>query len=83
MARYNQGQQPRLGLIISKRCAKNAVQRNRLKRLIRQSFRLNQEQLAKVDIVVIGQAAAVTKSNDELFSLLTRHWSELERCKKL
>jgi len=82
LARPNQQAHPRLGLIISKRCAKSAVQRNRLKRLIRESFRHSQAGLAGLDIVVIGKQAAVSKTNQELFSLLHRQWLELERCKE-
>jgi ribonuclease P protein component len=81
LARANQRPYPRLGLVISKRCAKSAVQRNRLKRLIRESFRHVQENLAGLDIIVIGKQAAVEKTNQELFTLLNRQWMELERCK--
>lgn len=82
LARPNQKNKPRLGLIISKRCAKSAVQRNRLKRLIRESFRHAQEELAGFDIVVIGKSSAVLKSNQELAKLLDRQWLELKKCKK-
>lgn len=81
LARPNQQDHPRLGLVISKRCAKSAVQRNRLKRVIRESFRYSQVRLAGLDIVVIGKPSAVTKTNQELFFLLHRQWLELERCK--
>lgn len=81
LARANQRPHARLGLVISKRCARSAVQRNRLKRLIRESFRHVQGQLAGLDIVVIGKPAAVHKTNQELLSLLHRQWLELERCK--
>jgi ribonuclease P protein component len=71
-----------LGLIISKRCAKSAVRRNRLKRLIRESFRLDQQALAGLDVVVIGKSPAVEKTNQELSALLSRQWKELQRCKE-
>jgi len=81
LARPNQHPYPRLGLVISKKCAKSAVQRNRLKRLIRESFRHVQENLSGLDIVVIGKQAAVFKTNQEIFTLLNRQWMELELCK--
>jgi ribonuclease P protein component len=82
LARPNQYPYSRLGLVISKRCAKSAVQRNRLKRLIRESFRQNQEILAGVDVVVLGKTVATTKTNQEITTLLSRQWMELEqRCK--
>lgn len=81
LARPNQRDYPRLGLVISKRCARAAVQRNRLKRLIRESFRGEQARLAGLDVVVIGKTAAVMADNRALFVALNRHWMDLERCK--
>tara|TARA_R110000851_G_scaffold308369_1_gene467246 strand:- start:28127 stop:28528 length:402 start_codon:yes stop_codon:yes gene_type:complete len=43
--------QPRLGLIIGKKQAKRAVTRNTIKRIIRESFRLQQSTLPNRDIV--------------------------------
>jgi ribonuclease P protein component len=42
---------PRLGLIVPKKIISTAVGRNRVKRLIRESFRLNQADLAGLDVV--------------------------------
>ena len=83
LARANTLPHARLGLIISKRCAKSAVKRNRLKRLIRESFRQNQDQLSGFDVVVIGkQTAAQNNNNIELTSVLRRHWRDIKQCKK-
>ncbi len=46
---------PRLGLIVSKKTAKLAVQRNYMKRVLRELFRLNQHHLPNVDLVVQAQ----------------------------
>jgi ribonuclease P protein component len=43
---------PRLGLSIAARVAGNAVQRNRIKRQVRESFRHQQQALGGFDIVV-------------------------------
>jgi ribonuclease P protein component len=50
--RLNEASMPRLGLIVSKKTAKLAVQRNYMRRVLRELFRLNQQQLPEVDLVV-------------------------------
>lgn len=47
---------PRLGLVIGKRHVKLAAQRNRVKRLLRESFRHNQHLLAGLDMVILARS---------------------------
>lgn len=42
----------RLGILISSRHAARAVERNRIKRCIREAFRLEQENLGAMDVLV-------------------------------
>ena len=49
----------RIGLAVSRRVSKKAVERNRIKRIIRASFRECRDNLGAVDFVVIAKAAAV------------------------
>lgn len=64
----------RLGLAVSKKHCKKAVARNRIKRIIRESFRAQQDQLEGLDIVVMNQAPASDAANGDLFASLQQHW---------
>jgi ribonuclease P protein component len=50
--RPSENKGPRLGLIVAKKTAKLAVQRNYMRRVLRELFRLNQHQLPSVDLVI-------------------------------
>jgi len=83
LARHNGLNHPRLGLAISKRFIKTAVGRNRVKRLLRESFRQHQSLLAGLDIVVINRDAAHKMSNLELTKAIKAHWRRVaKRCEK-
>jgi ribonuclease P protein component len=68
----------RLGLAISKRKVRKAVARNRIKRLVRESFRLNQANLPAADIVVLAKPAAATAERSIIWESLARHWQRLK-----
>ena len=51
------GSLPQLGLAISKKVHKLAVERNRFKRIARETFRLNQHQLNHWEFVVMAKSA--------------------------
>jgi len=70
---------PRLGLAVPKKALKRAVWRNRVKRVVRESFRLKQHQLPAIDIVVIAKAGVKEMDNEELFKLLEKLWRTLSR----
>lgn len=83
LARSNQRDYPRLGMAIAKKKIKTAVARHRLKRAIRESFRHHKSQLRGLDIVVMGQVAAATAPNHDIYSHLEKHWQNLaKRCKQ-
>lgn len=79
---YNsQRSHPRLGLSVSARTVGNAVNRNRIKRIIRDSFRQISFRLPAVDIVVNTRNAASEASNATLRSSLENHWlTVVKRC---
>lgn len=81
LARVNHLDHPRLGITISKKRVRQANQRNRIKRLIRESFRLHQRDLPKTDIVVVGKSGLDTLTNEQVTLLLNKLWIKLsKRC---
>ncbi len=68
---------PRLGLAISKKNAKRAVDRNRIKRIIRESFRLNCQNLPAIDLVVMAKPNTKHADNPQIFNSLEQHWIKL------
>jgi len=83
LARHNQLDNPRLGITLSKKRVRKAHDRNRLKRLVRESFRHRAAQLPNVDIIVVGKTGADKLSNEEVFAILDKQWKRLaKRCAK-
>ncbi|GAA0904919.1 ribonuclease P protein component [Luteibacter anthropi] len=66
----NEAGTARLGLAISKRCSKRAVDRNRIKRLAREAFRRVREDLPPVDILVMARDTAVKETGANLLAEL-------------
>ena len=75
--RANEGTRARLGLSIAARTVGNAVHRNRLRRLIRESFR-QQAQLPAVDIVIGARNAARTAPAAQVREALQRVWKQID-----
>lgn len=69
----------RLGLVVAKKNVRKAVDRNRIKRLIRESFRLRLPELPPLDLVVLVRREAASASNRELLDVLDKLWSRLTR----
>ena len=78
LARASDGSHPRLGMAFSKRVIRTAVSRARLKRLVRESFRLKREDLPIVDIVVLARKGkSLPKDNAALRADLQEMWGRL------
>lgn len=61
-------------MAVSVRAAGNAVRRNGIRRVIRESFRLNQHELPAMDVFVSARNAARDTPNAELFASLEKLW---------
>jgi ribonuclease P protein component len=67
----------RLGMSVAVRAMGNAVQRNRVRRMIRESFRLNQALVPPLDIIVGVRAGARSAEPAQLRSSLEALWQKL------
>ena len=82
LARHNNLDHPRLGVTIPKKKVKLAVNRNRIKRCIRENFRLCAHKLPNVDIIVIGKHGINELDNSQLNILLESLWQRIsKKCK--
>lgn len=77
LAKKNDLDHPRLGLTIAKKKEKTAVGRNRIKRIIRESFRLNQHNLPNIDIVVLARDKVGEADNQQLQKQLNKLWKKI------
>ena len=68
---------PRIGLAIAKKVIRKAVDRNVIKRTVRESFRLQQQSMANIDIVVLARKEALDAPPDALRKSLEKHWLKL------
>lgn len=79
LSRPNGKNEPRLGLVIAKKNVRHANQRNRIKRIIRESFRLQQHQLSTLDTVVLARRGLDELDNSDLHKLFTQLWQQLQQ----
>ncbi len=73
----------RLGLAVSKKVSLRAVDRNRIKRHVRESFRAHQESLLGLDVVVMANPDSKQSPAPMLRDSLNQHWERIIRqCRK-
>jgi ribonuclease P protein component len=68
---------PRLGLSVATRITRTSVERNRIRRVVRESFRLAQHALAPVDLVVSARARAKGAPAADLRAALQDLWEKV------
>ena len=73
---------PRLGVITSKKNARFAISRNRLRRQAREVFREMQNKLPSVDIVLVANRSSAKATKSELRLCLEKLFAQLHKdCK--
>jgi len=79
LARANGLDHARLGLSAARRHLRRSVDRNRFKRIVRESFRAHQDSLAGLDVVVLARGAAAQAEAGELRASVDRQWGFIRR----
>lgn len=82
IARKNGLDQGRLGFAIAKKKIRLAINRNRIKRLIRESFYHHQNTLKGIDVVVMVQKEITLISNKKITQSINIHWDNVLQCRK-
>ncbi len=75
--RENNSGYSRLGFAISRKRVGKAVARNRIRRVVRESFRANCNTLGSVDIVIMARNTTAAGTNRELRQSIEQHWLRL------
>jgi len=69
----------RLGMAVGLKAAGNGVRRNRVRRLIRESFRLNQHELPAVDVFVTARNDVRAAPTPAINESLERLWRKIRQ----
>ena len=79
LARSNTLDNPRLGLVIAKKNIRHAYQRNRIKRHLRETFRLQQHNLPAVDVIVLTRKGLDHLNDKEMHKEFDKLWQSLTK----
>lgn len=77
LARANGLDHPRLGIVVGKKNCRLASSRNRIKRLIRESYRQRLDELAGLDIIVLARRGIAELDNATISGSLAKSWTRL------
>jgi len=79
LATPNEQDQARIGFVLAKKQIKRAVDRNRIKRLIRESFRHHQNDIDSLDFVILGRSGLAELDNQQIREMIDALWFRLKR----
>lgn len=77
LARANGLDHPRIGIVVGKKNCRLASSRNRIKRLIRESYRHHLDRLAGLDIIVLARRGIAELDNATISGSLAKSWTRL------
>ena len=85
LARRNDYATHRLGLVIPKKYVRQAVTRNRIKRVAREFFRCLPESSPSLDVVLLARQGIGELDNATLSTILQQQWQRLlgQACKNI
>ncbi|CAM4440678.1 MAG: Ribonuclease P protein component [Legionellaceae bacterium] len=69
----------RLGIVIAKKQIKKAHDRNRIKRIVRESFRLKQHEFKGIDIIFLAYQRIGMLTEIERIKCLDEYWLKLQK----
>ena len=79
LARTNDRTGHRLGLVIAKKNVRLAAQRNRIKRIAREVFRVLPASDPSLDVILLARRGLDELDNAELSTILRQQWQKLIR----
>lgn len=77
LARPNNMADARIGLVVAKKHVRRAHQRNSIKRMARESFRLRQHKLPAIDAIVLARRGAGAFTPGELTVIFNGLWKRI------
>ncbi len=79
LVRHNGLSHSRLGLVIAKKKVRRSVDRNRLKRTVRESFRHHQAELPATDVIFMARQDLLAMPPEAFRDALAQAWKRLRR----
>ncbi len=77
LVRRNTLNHPRLGLVVPKKALTSSVKRNLCKRLIRESFRLQQQSLQGLDVVILVRKELAQQDRHQTWQTINTLWQNI------